>query len=211
MATSFCCCIRPSCKRSRRGHRHAEAGGQSGSVRAHLGSPAAGAGEMPVAERPGYLPHGSIYLRLKLRLIQAEPVPAAAQTRGRTRGARHPDPEPAPRPCGHPRLWRRERRRLRRHQASVAAGRAAAGQRPEKRNVPENRAAAHAPPLRPPPLGLGRAGQPKPGTSAELTGPQQERTRLPAAGALTSSAGSDATPRLSPQTTVYAAPAPDAI
>ena len=65
-----------------------------------------------MAERPPMLACRDHLLASGLRLIQAGPVPATPQTRGRTQGARHRDPAVSQRGC--PRL-KRQRRRLQQH------------------------------------------------------------------------------------------------
>lgn len=78
-------------RRSSRAGSRGGRGGQSGAALRGW-SASAGAGGMARPRDPRYLPLGIHALRAKLRLVQAGPVPAAAQTRGRTRGARHRTP-----------------------------------------------------------------------------------------------------------------------
>lgn len=162
-----------------------------------------------MAENPPVLACQDHLLASELRLVQAGPVTAAPQTRGRTRGARHRDPAVNRRGCRRLRLRRRWRRRLQRHPGLRGRRRAAAGQRPEKRNIPGNRAAAPAPPH----CSRTRAGEAV--SVPDLRGSHGRRNRdargsrqleyspPPLARLLRR--------RLSPQTTACPAPAPDAI
>ncbi|XP_027455859.1 serine/arginine repetitive matrix protein 1-like [Zalophus californianus] len=192
-----------------------------GAVRERLKNPATGTGGTPVAERPPAAAprdHPS-HLKVGVRLLgRAGPRRHTNRRPVPRRASPGPRRAPAPRPrspretaAGHPRLRHRKRRRLGRPEGLRCRGKGSRGQRPEKQNVPGSRGEAHASPLRPPPPGLGPAGQPEP---PRLRRDHRRRSRKGRGSPRQEHSPRLAGPlrrRLSPQPTACPVPAPDAI